>query len=171
MACSSGRGAVATTGEEPGEVRPAVASLPENPCELLTADQVAAATGLRVTRAHRVPDIGEIIRAEKEGRTAHANTICSYDTPSEYVNIAIIIPPVGEQNSAAYRSEHEDYLRQSHAESIGGLGDDAWLAGGTTLHVLAGKSAQFIVATRMVDGGSRDVVVAVAKAVLSRFNR
>ena len=146
-----------------------VASLPENPCELLTAEQVAAATGLRVTGARRMPDIGEIIRAEKEGRTARVNTICSYDTPTEFESITIIVPPVSDQSSAAFRKAREDYSRRSRAEPIAGLGEDAWLAAGTTLHVLAGKSAQFIVATRAHQDSSRDVVIAVANAVLARL--
>lgn len=169
--CSSGRGAAEPLGTAPEVVRPAVASLPENPCELLTAEQLSAAIGQRVTRAHRVPDIGELIRAEKEGRNARANTICSYDTPSEFGSITIIVPPVGDQSSAAYRKAREDYFRQFHGESIDGLGEDAWIAAGTTLHVLAGKTAQFIVATRTVRDGSRDIVIAVAKAVLARLYR
>jgi hypothetical protein len=148
-----------------------VSSLPENPCELLTAEQVATATRLRVTRARQVPDIGEIIRAEKEGRTARANTICSYDTPTEFESITIIVPPVSDQSSAAFRKAREDNSRRFRAEPIAGLGEDAWLAAGTTLHVLAGKSAQFIVATRAYQEGSRDVVIAVAKAVLARLYR
>lgn len=169
--CSSGRGAAEPPGAAPEATRPVVASLPENPCELLTARQVSAASGQQVTRAHRVPDIGEIIRAEKEGRTARANSICSYDTPNEFGGITIIVPPVSEQSSAAYRKAREDYFRQFHGEQIDGLGEDAWFAAGTTLHVLAGKTAQFIVATPTVRVGSRDIVIAVAKAVLARLYR
>ena len=152
-------------------MRPAVASLPENPCELLTAEQVSDATGLRVTRARRVPDIGEIIRAEKEGRTARANTICSYETPTEFESITIIVPPVSDQSSAAYRKAREDYSRRFNAEPIAGLGEGAWLSAESTLHVLAGRTAQFIVSTRAHREGSRDVVIAVANAVLDRLYR
>jgi hypothetical protein len=118
-----------------------------------------------------MPDIGEIIRAEKEGRTARASTICSYDTPTEFESITIIVPPVSDQSSAAYRRARDDYSLRSHAEPIAGLGEGAWLAAGTTLHVLAGKSAQFIVSTRASREGSREVVIAVAKAVLDRLYR
>jgi hypothetical protein len=118
-----------------------------------------------------VPDIGEIIRAEKEGRTARANTICSYETPSEFESITIIVPPVSDQSSVAYRKAREDYLARFRAEPITGLGQDAWLSAETTLHVLAGETAQFIVSTRANREGSRDVVIAVAKAVLSRKER
>jgi uncharacterized protein (DUF1697 family) len=167
--CSSGRGTAAEPGAAPEAVRPTVASLPENPCELLTARQVSAAGGQQVTRAHRVPDIGEIIRAEKEGRTARANNICSYDTPNEFGGITIIVPPVSEQSSAAYHRAREDYFRQFSGEDIDGIGQDAWLAGGTTLHVLAGPTAQFIVATPTARDWSRDTLIAVAKAVLARI--
>jgi hypothetical protein len=118
-----------------------------------------------------VPDIGEIIRAEKDGRTARANMICSFDTPNEFRSISIIVPPVSEQSSASYRTEHENYSRQFHADRIPGLGEDAWLASGTTLHVLAGNTAQFIVAIRTVQDSSRDTLIAVAKAVLARLYR
>ena len=170
VACSSGRRA-AEPGSAPEAVRGTVASLPENACELLTAREVSAAAGRPVTRAHRVPDIAEIIRAGKEDRTARASTVCSYDSINEFGTIAIMIPPVSEQSSAAYRRTREDYFRQAHGESIDGLGEDAWLAGGTTLHVLAGKTAQFIVATRTAQEWSRDAVIGVAKAVLARISR
>jgi uncharacterized protein (DUF1697 family) len=168
--CSSGRGAAAPAAS-PEVVRRTVASLPENPCELLTAQEISAAGGQHVSNAHRVPDIGEIIRAEKEGRTARANNICAYDTMNEIGGISIIVPPVSEQSRAAYRRAREDYFRQSSGENIHGIGLDAWLAGGTTLHVLAGETAQFIVATRTARDGSRDMVIGVAKAVLARLYR
>jgi len=169
--CSSGRGGGTAASPTPEAVPRKMASLPENPCELLTAREVSAASGQHVSNAHRVPDIGEIIRAEKEGRTARANNICAYDTMNEIGGITIIVPPVSEQSSAAYRRARQDYFRQSSGENIDGVGQDAWLAGGTTLHVLAGETAQFIVATRIARDGSRDIVIAVAKAVLSRLYR
>lgn len=171
QACSSGRGARAAPGPAPEAGGRKVASLPENPCELLTAREVSAAGGQHVSNAHRVPDIGEIIRAEREGRTARANNICAYDTMNEIGGVTIIVPPVSEQSSAAYHKAREDYFRQFSGAKIDGLGEDAWLAGGTTLHVLAGKNAQFIVATRTARDGSRDIVIGVAKAVLARLYR
>ena len=168
-ACSSGHGTAEAPGGAPAVARPKIASLPENPCELLTAREVSAAGGQHVSNAHRVPDIGEIIRAEKDGRIARANNICAYDTMNETGGITIIVPPVSEQSSAAYRRAREDYFRQFSGKKIDGLGEDAWLTGGNTLHVLAGETAQFIVATRTAREGSRDIVIAVAKAVLDRL--
>jgi uncharacterized protein (DUF1697 family) len=169
--CSSGRGATAAPGSAPEVVRRKVASLPENACELLTAQEVSAAGGQHVSNAHRVPDIGEIIRAQKEGRTARANYICAYDTMNEIGGISIIVPPVSEQSRAAYHREREDYFRQFSGKNINGVGEDAWFAGGTTLHVLAGETAQFMVATRSARDDSREIVIAVAKAVLDRLYR
>lgn len=172
-ACGSGGGAGPGAGESPSPVEARIASLPENPCELLTRSEVAVATGLRVRQARRVPDIEEIIRAEKEGRAARTNTICSYDTPGDIVAITIIVPPVSDRNSAAYLSQREAYFRQypGSARHVSGVGEDAWLAGGATLHVLAGKSAYFIVATRMAQPKSPEVVAAVARAVIERLHR
>ena len=172
-ACSSGGGA-GPAGEPPSlaEVR-RIATVPENPCELLTRGEVAVATGLRVRQARRVPDIEEIIQSEKEGRPARTSTICSYDTPTDIVAITIIVPPVSERGSAAYVSAREAYFRQypGSGRHVSGIGEDAWLAAGTTLHVLAGKNANFIVATRTAQPNSPDVVVAVARAVLQKLYR
>jgi hypothetical protein len=173
-ACSSGGGAAAGGGEPPSPVEERrIASLPENPCELLTASQVAAATGLPVRQARRLPDIEEIIRAEREGRPARANTICSYDTPSDIVAITIVVPPVSDRNSGAYTSARDAYFQQypGSGRTVSGVGDDAWLAAGNTLHVFAGKNAHFIVATRMAQPKSPEVVAAVARAVIERLYR
>ena len=150
-----------------------VASLPENPCELLTRGDVSVATGLRVRRARKVPDIEEIVAAGREGRPAHTSTICSYDTGGELVAITITVPPLANRNAAAYNSEREAYFRQypGSARPIAGIGENAWLAGGTTLHVLAGPNAPFTVATRMAKPNSQDVVTKVARAVVERLSR
>lgn len=145
--------------------------LPENPCELLTAEQVAAASGVKILSARRVPDIGEIIRAQKENRRARPGTICNYDSSADVGDIVIIVPEVSQQSVEGYRKARDEYARSWRAETISGVGDEAWMAGGTTLHVLAGRNAQFIVATRYWQQNSRDVVIAVAKSILSRHAR
>ena len=172
--CSSGGGGTPEAGAppSPSTVR-RVASLPENPCDLLTRGEVSVATGLRVRRAARVPDIEEIVNAGKEGRPARTSTICNYDTPGDLVAITIIVPPVSGRNAAAYTSARDAYFRQhpGSARPVSGIGEDAWLAAGSTLHVLAGKEGYFIVATRMAQPKSPDVVAAVARAVLYRLYR
>ena len=149
------------------------ATLPENPCELLTRGDVSVATGLRVRRARKVPDIEEIVAAGRAGRPAHTSTICSYDTGGELVAITITVPPLENRNAAAYNSEREAYFRHNPglAKSITGIGEDAWLARGTTLHVLAGPNAHFTVATRTARPNSADVVAKVARAVVERLSR
>ena len=150
-----------------------IATLPENACELLTRGEVSVATGLRVRRAQKVPDIDEIVAAGKEGRPAHTSTICSYETPGEFVAITIVVPPLENRTAGAYHAEREAYFRQypGSAKPVAGVGEDAWLAGGTTLHVLAGPNAHFTVATRVAQPKSPDVVAKVARAVVQRLSR
>ena len=81
---------------------PQRASLPENPCDLLTIGQVFAATGLEVIEMWRVPGIDEIIRARDEGRDPGPGSICSYHTRSEFGEMNISIPRQAEQNIARY---------------------------------------------------------------------
>ncbi len=172
--CSSGGGGGPEAGGPPSPVAPRrIASLPENPCVLLTRGEVSVATGLRVRQARRVPDIEELINSGREGRPARTSTICSYDTPTDIVAITIIVPPASERNSAAYLSQREAYFRQypGSVRHVSGIGEDAWLAAGTTLHVLAGSNAHFIVATRTAQPKSPEVVAAVARAVLDRLYR
>jgi len=118
-----------------------------------------------------VPDIGEILRADNESRVPRERAICSYDTLNEYGSIIIIVPSVSQQNPAAFERSRDEYSRRSHPEQIEGLGEDAWLESGGALHVLAGKNAQFIVATRTPRETSRETLMAVARAVVERLAR
>jgi hypothetical protein len=171
-ACSSGRPSAPPPGAPPAPAEKSVVGyLPNDPCELATAEQVEVASGVKIETARRVPDISEIIRAEREHRSAKASTICNYDSSADIGDIAIVVPEVSQQNVAAYRKARDEYARSFRAEKISGIGEDAWLAGGNTLHVLAGRNAQFIVATRNWQKSSRDVVIAVAKSIMSRITR
>ena len=171
--CRSGGSAPEAGVPPPPATARRVASLPENPCELLTRGEVSVATGLRVRRARKVPDIEEIVAAGREGRAAHTSTICSYDTGGELVAITITVPPLANRNAAAYNSEREAYFRQhpGSAKPVSGIGEDAWIAEGTTLHVLAGPNAHFTVATRKAQSNSSDIVAKVARAVVDRLSR
>jgi hypothetical protein len=126
---------------------------------------------VKILSARRVPDIGEIIRAQREDRRARPGTICNYDSNADVGDIVIAVPEVSQQSVAAYRKERDEYARNFHAVKISDVGDDAWLAGGNTLHVFVGRSGQFIVSTRYWQPTSRDVVIAVAKSVISRISR
>lgn len=149
------------------QARATITHLPENACELLSPAQLSAAIGRGVTRGRRVPDVGEIVRADNESRAPRERAICSYDTLNEFGSIVIIVPSVSQQNEAAFQRARDEYSRRSHAEKIEGLGEDAWIESGGALHVLAGKNAQFIVATRTPKESSRETLIAVAMAVLN----
>ncbi len=163
-ACSSHHTNVEST---PAPARATITSLPENACELLSPAQISAAIGKGVTRGRRVPDIGEILRADNESRVPRERAICSYDTPSDFGSIVIIVPSVSQQNPAAFQRIRDEYSRRGHPQQIEGLGEDAWLESGGALHVLAGKNAQFIVATRTPRETPRETLIAVARAVLN----
>src|SRR5215211_7582633 len=135
--CKSGGGGTEVGAPHaPAPAARRIASLPENPCELLTRGDVSVATGLRVRRARKVPDIEEIVAAGREGRAANTSTICSYDTGGELVAITITVPPLSDRNAASYQSARDAYFRQypGRAKRVAGIGEDAWLAGGTALH-------------------------------------
>jgi len=139
---------------------PQRASLPENPCDLLTIGQVFAATGLEVIEMRRVPGIDEIVRAEKEGRNPGPGNICSYHTRSEFGEIHISIPPQAEQNAARYWKERDNYFRTfpGSAQPAPGLGTDAWIAGGTTLRLLIRDDLYLGISTQFYQRRSREVV-------------
>ena len=141
---------------------------PDDPCEVLSADDVAAASGLPIRNARRIPDIGEIVRATREGRRPRVSAVCSYDGETD-AEITISIPAVADQNASAYMKERDAYFEQSHGQHVSGVGADAWLGGGAALHVLVGKNAQFVVGARNASEKSRDAVVAVAKAAIARL--
>lgn len=169
-ACSSHQTNVESA-PAPTPARTTIDHLPENACELLSPAQLSAATGRGVTRGRRVPDIGEILSADNESRVPRERAICSYDTVNEFGSVIIIVPSVSQQNVAAFQRARDEYSQRSRAEQIEGLGEDAWIESGGAVHVLAGKNAQFIVATRTPGKTSRETLIAVAKAVVARLGR
>jgi len=168
--CSS-RHPAAESVPAPAPARTTINHLPENACELLSPLQLSAAIGKGVTRGRRVPDVGEIVRADKESRLPRERAVCSYDTINEFGSVIIIVPSVSQQNEAAFQRARDEYSQRSHAEEIEGLGEDAWSESGGAVHVLAGKNAQFIVATRTPGETSREMLIAVARAVVARLGR
>ena len=147
---------------------PRAPALPEHPCDLLTARQVAAITGLEVVEARRVPRGEMIVRDE---RAADVGQVCNYETRGDVGSIHLIVPPRAERSAADYWKTREAYFRD-HARSahpVPGLGADAWLAGGTTLYVLPRPDVYFVVATQNYQERSRDVVIALARAVVEKL--
>jgi len=172
-ACSSGH-TPATGATTPSPVaQRSIMMLPDNPCELLTAAQVSSAAGIAIQSARRIPDIGEIVRAQREKRPPRAGVICNYDSNAAVGDIVIAIPDPSVQSVTAFRKERDEYMRNfpGSAQHVDGIGYEAWIAGGNTLHVLAARNAQFIVGTRYWQPNSRDVVQAVAKSIMSRITQ
>ncbi|HUQ18459.1 MAG TPA: hypothetical protein VM099_02505 [Gemmatimonadaceae bacterium] len=170
-ACSSGRAPTKTAAAPARAVERRLSTIPDDPCELLTSADVSKAAGISIQSARRVPDIGEIVRAQRENRVARAGNLCNYDSTASIGDIVVAVPDISAQSIAAFRKEREEYSKNFRAESIVGVGYEAWLAGGNTLHVLAARNLQFVVATRYWQPDSRDAVVRVAKLILSRISQ
>lgn len=160
---------IATTPARVAERR--ISTIPDDPCELLTPADVSKAAGISIESARRVPDIGEIVRAHRENRRARAGNLCNYDSSAPVGDIVFAVPDVSAQSIAAFRKEREEYARNFPAESIQGVGYEAWLAGGNALHVLAARNLQFVVSTRNSQPDSREAVVGVAKLILARISQ
>jgi hypothetical protein len=72
--------------------RPALAVLPENPCELLSVQQVSAAAGVQVSGAQRVPGQQGSLEAGAASQPPASGSICRYDSPTPLVSIAVFFP-------------------------------------------------------------------------------
>lgn len=147
----------------------ALASLPDNPCDILSADEVSAATGLEVMSATRVPSLSKVVEAQRENREPGPGTICNYQTRGDFGSIMIALPPVLERNSAKYWEVRNKYFEEFPTERpVPGLGMDAWISGGSTLRVLVKDDHYFTVSTQMNKPGSRELVIKIARAALAQ---
>lgn len=146
------------------------ASLPDNPCEVLNQAQVSAVTDLEVLSAERVPGIAKIVQAQGENREPGLGNICSYETGSDFGAITIVVPARAERRTAVYWEQRAKYFETypGAGQSVGGLGMDAWSAGGTTLHVLVREDEYFSLSTQMYQPGSRELLVKIARVVLEQ---
>ena len=145
-------------------------SLPDNPCEVLNPAQVSAIAGVEVTSVNRVPSLAKIVHAQKENREPGPGTICSYETRSDFGAILIAVPARADRRTAEYWETRAKYFETfpGAAQPVAGLGMDAWLSGGTSLHVLVREDEYFTISTQMHQPRSRDLLVDIAKAVLSQ---
>jgi hypothetical protein len=148
-----------------------LASLPDNPCELLNPVQVSAVTDLQVTSAKRVPSIAKIVAAQRENREPDPGTICSYETLSDFGAIMIAVPTRADRRAAEYWKTRAKYFETypGSAQFVAGLGIDAWLAGGATLHVLVREDEYFALSTQMYQPRSRELLVNIARVVLDQL--
>ena len=139
-------------------------SLPEDPCAILTVAEVSAASGVEVTSANRVPSLDKIVKAQNENRQPDPGTICSYETRSDFKAIMIYVPPRPEQDASEYWKSRAKYFESypGSAQPVPGLGVDAWISGGASLHVLARGNEWFTVTTQMYQPRSREILVNIA---------
>jgi hypothetical protein len=151
-------------------VSPQAPPADRNPCDVLTAQEVAAATGLTITRAHREPSIKEVVAAQREERARGAGSICVYDTPAPITSITLSLTT---RTEAAYHEARDRYFRAfpGSADDVPGLGRDAWIGGGGSLQVLGDRNVQLMLSTQMYDPRSREILVAVARAALARLQK
>lgn len=70
----------------------ALTALPDNPCDLLSVEELAAATGVEISGASRVLGQRESFAAAKSEQEPRRGSICRYETPSEFGSIAVIVP-------------------------------------------------------------------------------
>ena len=145
--------------------------VPENPCALLSAQDMASVTGLPVTEARRLTSIKQDVRAQQEARALDPGVICSYKTSPDFESINIVFGREAPDMVGAYEEARDRYFRTfpGAAELIPGVGQDAWLAGGASLTVLTVDRRYFSVSTQMYDRRSRTILIRVARAVLSRL--
>ena len=146
-------------------------SLPDNPCEVLNPAQVSAITGLDVTSVNRVPSLEKAVHAQRENREPGPGTICLYETRSDFGAIMIAVPTRADRSAAEYWETRAKYFETfpGAAQSVAGLGMDAWLSGGTTLHVLAHGDEYFTLSTQMHQPRSREILVNIAQVMLGRL--
>ena len=147
-----------------------VASLPDDPCAILSSARITEVTGIEIVSVNRVPSLDKVVLAEKENREPDPGTICSYQTRSDLGAIMIMVPSREDRTAARYWEVRAKYLNAlpGSAHYVEGLGIDAWISGGTHLRVLARGDEHFIVAAQMAHPRAREILVNVAKAVLDQ---
>ena len=154
----------------PPQGRARLVSLPDNPCEILTAAQVSSVTGLEIAAVQRLPDIMKVVRAQEEQREPGPGIICSYETRSDLGAITIVVPAQADRRGTTYWESRSRYFKAfpGSARAVAGLGTDAWLGGGNSLVVLVGDE-YLSLSTQQYQPRSRAVLVDIAGAVLEQF--
>jgi hypothetical protein len=145
--------------------------LPQNPCATLTAEEVARATGVAVTRAARVPSISEIVEAQDAKRPPPPGSICSYATGTPYGAIMISTVVPGSRTADLFRERRIEYNRGSRSplRRMPGLGVEAWSHRNSVI-VYLDRGQVFTVGTQMDEPGAEALVIAVAHAFLKKVS-
>jgi hypothetical protein len=167
------------------ETSPQLTTLPDNPCAVLTQEQMAAITGLEVTTVRRVPSVTKIVEAQRNGRAAGPGTICVYETDSAFGGISIFVPDRTTRTTDVYWAARSRYFEtyRGSARSVPNIAIDAWLAGGADLHVLIRDNEFFTVSAQMwsqthpipSDQGHEffvragELLTAIARAIVARL--
>jgi len=154
-----------------GHASPRRVALPDNPCDLLTQQKMAAITHLNVTTVQRVPSISKVVEAQRENRQPDPGTICNYETDSAFGGITVYVPLRANRTTETYSTGRSKYFQtyRGAAQPIAGVGSDAWLSGGADLHVLVRPNEYFVVGTQMYQRQSRELLITIAKAILEQF--
>jgi hypothetical protein len=141
---------------------PRLVALPDDPCDLLTREQVALATGLEITNVQRQPNILQ---------TTQPGPRCAYQTRSEFSDVTIVIPVAEDRTAEHYRQWRDEYFATypGAGRVISGVGEESWLGGGSRLYVLTPQHENFMLQTQRESPGSADILIALARAVLARL--
>jgi hypothetical protein len=131
---------------------------------------MSASSGVDVVAIQRVPSIRKAVDAQRQGRAPSAGTICVYDTRTAFGAITVVVPRRETRSTRTYWSDRAAYFRSypGSAETVPGVGLDAWLAGGAYLHVLIRERECFNVSTQMYQPQSRELLVRIATAILAK---
>jgi hypothetical protein len=127
---------IATLLTEIGCSTPALTELPENPCELLSVKQVAAAAGVEISGAERVLSQQESLESGQPGHQRAAGSICRYDSPTPLVSIAVIVP----DRRGPLDSRSEPARCRAAREPVDSSTDRIWRAGGASAVCVGARS-------------------------------
>jgi len=146
-------------------------SLPDNPCEILEATDIAIAGQLVVQPGRRVPSILEEVEAQRQRRPPAPGQICVFETGAEFGSITLSVVPGAERKAASYREARERYFRTypGSARPISGTGEDAWLAGGTSLSVLIRNDQYFTLSTQQYQPESGELLAKIARLIVAKY--
>ena len=145
--------------------------LPENPCDLIAPADLAVVGQLVVVPGRRVPGKLESVAPRDPQRNPPAGSICVFGSGPEFGEIMVAVAPRAERRAAKYWEARESYFRAftRSGRPIPGVGQDAWLGGGTSLHVLIRDDEYFTVTTQYYQPESGELLTKIAKFIVSKF--
>jgi len=152
--------------------QPRLTALPDNPCELLTQQEMATITEVEITSVQRVPSIGELAEAQGQHRQPDAGIVCVYSTSSPMQSIAVVVPRREQRTAEAYWSDRQEYFQTfgRSARAITDVGRDAWIGGGATLHVLLPNNEPFTISIQHPQFSTSAALLSmIGEAIAARF--